>query len=414
MNTLLLTDRELLAEAVGVGAAQRALDVRRAAVAGELASRDDMVCLAGHKRASLMLAELWGISSAEAQRLVDVGVATPARVAIDGSPLPARFELIAAALPQMGVEKAAVAVRELTRANCSFEARLEGERVLVERAQAFMVADFGVLVKQVRNRLDQDGPVPRDARQHRNRLLRFIALPDGMTKVVWEMTPVTAGLVRAGIDAIVSSQLRHGREEGVEHDEGLEEERSFEQLRADAAEQIFRHVATCGHAGGDLPSITMVIRMTREELVTGAGFASIDGVNETISATTARHLAAEAEFIPMVLDGHSMPLDYGHPRRLFSRAHKLAFIQRDDGCAWAGCSSPPAYGEGHHLRWWSHGGPTDITNGVMLCAFHHHRIHNDGWEIVMRDHVPYVIPPPWVDPDRVPRRGGRVRLDAAA
>ena len=328
--------------------------------------------------------------------------------------MPARFELIAAALPQMGVEKAAVAVRELTRANCSFEARLEGERVLVERAPAFTVADFGVLAKQVRNRLDQDGAMPRDARQHQNRLLRFIALPDGMTKVVWEMTPVTAGLVRAGIDAIVSSQLRQGREEGVEHDEGVDEERSFEQLRADAAEQIFRHVATCGHAGGDLPAITMVIRMTREELVTGAGFASIDGVNETISTTTARHLAAEAEFIPMVLDGHSMPLDYGHPRRLFSRAQKLAFIQRDDGCAWAGCSSPPAYGEGHHLRWWSHGGPTDIANGVMLCAFHHHRIHNDGWEIVMRDHVPYVIPPPWVDPDRTPRWGGRVRPDAAA
>ncbi|MES2170091.1 MAG: DUF222 domain-containing protein [Actinomycetota bacterium] len=408
MNLPLLTDRDLLVAASRVGAEHRALEVRRAAVAGELASRPEMVQLAGHARPALMLAELWGISTAEAHRLVEVGLATRARVAIDGSPLPARFELVGAVLLDIGVEKAAIVVRELTRANCSFDARAEGERALVERAAGFTVPDFAVLAREVRNRLDQDGAMPRDAQHQQNRLLKFTVLPDGMTKVVWEMTPVTAGLVRAGIDAIVSSQLRQGR------DEGIEEERSFEQLRADAAEQIFHHAATCGHAGGELPAITMVIRMTREELVTGAGFASIDGVNETISATTARHLAAEAEFIPMVLDGAGMPLDYGRARRLFGRTQRLVMIERDDGCAWAGCSSPPAYGEAHHLRWWSQGGPTDLSNGVMLCAFHHHRIHNDGWEIVMRDHVPYVIPPPWVDPDRVPRRGGRVRLDAAA
>lgn len=408
MDFPLLTDPELLVVASGVGAEQRALDVRRAAIAGELAVRPEMVQLAGFNRPAVMLAELWGITVAEAGRLVEVGEATRARIAIDGSMLPARFEQVAGALPTIGVDKSAIVVRELGRANCTFDARVEGEQVLVERAPGFTVTDFGVLARQVRDRLDQDGAMPRDTRQHQNRLLKFNSLPDGMTKLVWEMTPLTAGLVRAGIDAIVSSDLRKAREEKVE------EERTFEQLRADAAERVFRHAATCGPAGGELPSITMVIRMTREELLTGAGFASIDGITETISATTARHLAADADFIPMVLDGHSMPLNYGHPRRLFSRHQKLAYITRDDGCGWAGCSSPPAYGEAHHLQWWSQGGKTDLANGVMLCAFHHHRIHHDGWEIEIRDHVPYVIPPPWVDPNRTPRRGGRVQLDSAA
>jgi len=46
----------------------------------------------------------------------------------------------------------------------------------------------------------------------------------------------------------------------------------------------------------------------------------------------------------------------------------------------------------------------------MLCGFHHHRVHDDGWEIRIRDRIPYFIPPPWVDPDRRARRGGRIEL----
>jgi hypothetical protein len=408
MTTALHTDSELLAVVVRVGDEARALDVQRAAIAGEVGSREDLFRAAGHSRAASLLAELWRVTLSEAQRFVDVGLATRERVAIDGSPLPARFEVVASALGSLGVDKAAVAIRELSRAHCSYEERLLGETALVSQASGFSVADFGVLARQVRDRLDQDGACPRDEQHRANRSLRITALANGMTRVVWEMPPETAGLVRAGIDAIVSSQLRQAQDD--EH----HEDRSFEQLRSDAAADIFHHVATCAHAGGDLPAITMVVRMTLDSLLTGSGFADIDGVAETISATTARHLAAEAEFLPMVLDGHGMPLDYGHPRRLFSRAQKLAFIQRDGGCAFAGCSSPPAYGEAHHIEWWSHGGLTYLNNGVMLCSFHHHRIHNDGWEIEIRDHVPYVIPPPWVDPSRAPRQGGRVVLGSVA
>jgi len=48
-------------------------------------------------------------------------------------------------------------------------------------------------------------------------------------------------------------------------------------------------------------------------------------------------------------------------------------------------------------------------NGIPLCSFHHHRVHDDGWEIEVRNQVPYFIPPPWSDPDpdRTPRIGGR-------
>ncbi len=408
MSTSILTDREVLAEIVREGDDLGVLNLRRIETAGDVASREELVATAGHARAALLLAELWKVTVAEAQRFVDVGLATRARMAIDGSPLPARYEVIALALASLGVEKAAVAVRELEKAHCSREARDLGEIALVEQAAAFTVADFATLARQVRDRLDQDGDCPREEQQHANRSLRFITQSNGMTRVVWDMPPETAGLVRAGIDALVSSQLRQAR------DEKLDEIRSFEQLRADAAADVFHHAATCAHAGGELPAFTMVVRMTLDSLLTGAGFADIDGVDESISANLARHLASEAEFIPLVLDGASVPLDYGQARRLFSRTQKLALAERDGGCVFPGCISPPAYGEGHHLVWWEHGGNTDTANGAMVCSFHHHRVHNDGWEIEIRDHVPYVIPPPWADPSRTPRRGGRIGFQRAA
>jgi Ni,Fe-hydrogenase I small subunit len=100
---------------------------------------------------------------------------------------------------------------------------------------------------------------------------------------------------------------------------------------------------------------------------------------------------------------------------LFSRAQKLALAERDGGCAWMGCPHPPSYTEAHHIRWWdAHSGPTDLDNGVLLCSSHHHRIHDTGWQIEVRENVPYFIPPPHIDPHRRPRAGGRLRnLEAA-
>ncbi len=45
-----------------------------------------------------------------------------------------------------------------------------------------------------------------------------------------------------------------------------------------------------------------------------------------------------------------------------------------------------------------------MDNCGLFCDFHHRRLHHDGWEVTLIDSVVHVIPPPWVDPDRLPRR----------
>ena len=38
----------------------------------------------------------------------------------------------------------------------------------------------------------------------------------------------------------------------------------------------------------------------------------------------------------------------------------------------------------------SDGGPTDVDNGVMLCAAHHHALHQGAFEIKMVDGMPWI------------------------
>ncbi|HEV2887724.1 MAG TPA: HNH endonuclease signature motif containing protein, partial [Jatrophihabitans sp.] len=82
-------------------------------------------------------------------------------------------------------------------------------------------------------------------------------------------------------------------------------------------------------------------------------------------------------------------------------------VARDKGCAFPGCTDPPEWTEKHHVVPWSEGGRTDLDNLCLLCDFHHDRIDTGGWQIVMRDGVPWFVPPAWLDPRQEPQRNVR-------
>ena len=56
-------------------------------------------------------------------------------------------------------------------------------------------------------------------------------------------------------------------------------------------------------------------------------------------------------------------------------------IIRDRECRAEGCTIPAAWCEANHWgRPWAQGGHTDLKDGVLLCNWHHHRVHDTTYD----------------------------------
>ncbi|OZD79493.1 HNH endonuclease [Rhodococcus sp. 05-339-2] len=123
-----------------------------------------------------------------------------------------------------------------------------------------------------------------------------------------------------------------------------------------------------------------------------------------LSRNTSRQLACDCVLTAIVMDEHGSPINLARTARTVTAKQRKALIARDHGCAFPGCGKPAAWTEGHHIRHWGDGGPTDMNNLVLLCGFHHRLLHHSNWEVFIgTDNHPWFIPPATVDPHRQPR-----------
>ncbi|NKR46416.1 DUF222 domain-containing protein [Rhodococcus hoagii] len=121
-----------------------------------------------------------------------------------------------------------------------------------------------------------------------------------------------------------------------------------------------------------------------------------------LSIATARRLACDCHLTPIVMED-GVPLNLGRTSRTVSKKQRRALIARDHGCAFPGCGTPPAHCEGHHVKHWADGGPTDLDNLVLLCRYHHQLLHHSHWDVkIGDDRHPWFTPPSTVDPYKKP------------
>ncbi|QNJ94333.1 HNH endonuclease [Mycolicibacterium fluoranthenivorans] len=73
---------------------------------------------------------------------------------------------------------------------------------------------------------------------------------------------------------------------------------------------------------------------------------------------------------------HGQPIGSGRTTRTISRRLRRALEHRDRCCVVPGCSATRGL-HAHHLEHWEDGGPTELSNLVLLCPFHH-RLHHRG------------------------------------
>jgi hypothetical protein len=155
--------------------------------------------------------------------------------------------------------------------------------------------------------------------------------------------------------------------------------RSAATRRADALGDICRHFLDhqqTRRGGRHRPHLNVVLDIDRyRALATGA--TTIDGT--PLDRTTVERLLCDAALHRVLTQGRSAILDYGTTTRTIPAPLYNALVLRDRHCRFPGCDRPAAWCEGHHVRPWLDGGPTCITNVVLLCSRHHHLLHKPGW-----------------------------------
>jgi hypothetical protein len=120
-----------------------------------------------------------------------------------------------------------------------------------------------------------------------------------------------------------------------------------------------------------------------------------------IGRTALRELMEQANLQLVVTDDDGEPLHIGRARRLATAALLAALIARSGGtCEFPGCHAKHHRAHAHHIRWWRHGGETNIDNLAFLCP-HHHRLVHHGWTLtrgptglIFQRPNGTVIPPP--------------------
>jgi hypothetical protein len=460
-----LSDAGLVRVVDQAGRVRRAVDAFLARAGDEVAKRsvpafgaDGLAKRHGFASPVKLVAAATGGASAEAARLVAVGAATREPESFTGGVRPAKFAHVRAGLDHGAVSLEAANL--ITGMPGRVEVRADPglldqvEEHLAEMAAREPLSLLSRAVKLAESRLDPGGVAPADEELYQGRSLSFREDANGVFHLGARLDPVSAAPVKAALDAMVSEALRRRAAEpngysdpragapadelrdsidggsrarseiredahsttcvgGVAEARGsgpiVEHRRSIPQLQADAFAELARHVLGCASAPGVLPKTTVIVRMTLQALLDGLGTAEIDGIDRPVAAGTARCLAADAELIPAVFGTASLPLDLGRSARLFSRAQRLALAERDGGCA--SCGANITYADAHHIDWWTRDtGPTDLTNGVMLCSHCHHQVHNQGWRISVDDEQVWFTPPPHIDPGRIPQLGGRARF----
>ncbi|HEY8319408.1 MAG TPA: DUF222 domain-containing protein [Amnibacterium sp.] len=404
-------------EAIG-----RLIDARRIAAAAEIEVRSapargdaGLAFVRGRKDAADLIADLARVGLREAKRRIGIGLALQPRLTLAGDEVPGRYPELAAAVQagEVGLESARIIVETLH----AVRRRADPEQVPVAEAALTEVAcEVGPELLRIhadtwRAYLDPDGAEPDEDEQHRKRSFTLGREGlDGMTPFRGLAAAEDAAVIRAALHSVRRGV--HWQREDCDDSEDLEtgwretegERRSKAQFDFDTVLALLKagmSASDDAKAGPTKPGHEVIVTTSLADLQAGRGCGSIDGVGARISIPSVERLACGGGLRLLVTGEAGEPLVLGRTERLFTAAQRKALVVRFGGCAYPGCTAPAAWTEAHHIQWWHRDdGGTDVLNGVLLCAFHHHLVHAKTFQHEIRVHngFPHLVPKRWNGP----------------
>ncbi|HEU4488102.1 MAG TPA: DUF222 domain-containing protein, partial [Actinomycetota bacterium] len=151
---------------------------------------------------------------------------------------------------------------------------------------------------------------------------------------------------------------------------------SPEQRSADALTEL------CSRAlaqDQDSDRATVVIHADASALVAEEGVAvTEEGV--ALSSEALRRTLCDCRLQLVAHDHDGAVTGTGRTYRSPSRWLVRRLRDRDQGCVFLGCNRR-RFLQAHHVRHWVRGGETESHNLCLLCGYHHHLMHEGGWNM---------------------------------
>jgi hypothetical protein len=163
---------------------------------------------------------------------------------------------------------------------------------------------------------------------------------------------------------------------------------------ADSLVEMAHHAmdqGTLPKRNGVKPHVSLTTTLEGLKNEVGAPPADLE-LSLPISTRTLERLACDCT-MSRVLLADSQVIDVGKATRIVSAPTGRALRVRDRGCRAPGCHRPVSWSTPHHIVAWSRGGPTKLSNLVLLCYYHHRLVHEGGWQVVMTGRQIRFLPP---------------------
>ncbi len=130
---------------------------------------------------------------------------------------------------------------------------------------------------------------------------------------------------------------------------------------------------------------TVVIHASLDALASDTyACETADGV--ALHPDVARKLACDCRY-QVVATGKNGDIGVGRVAHNVPRWLRRLVVNRDGGCAFPGCEMK-TFLHPHHVVHWVLGGPTDLSNLVMLCTIHHSLVHEHHWSVTIENDRP--------------------------
>ena len=175
---------------------------------------------------------------------------------------------------------------------------------------------------------------------------------------------------------------------------GPDDRRMPKQRRADALTELVHHAmdnGTLPRRNGVRPHVTVTTTLEALKGEPCAPASELEG-GMPVSRKTSQRLACGGT-LTRVVKADSVVVDVGRATRAVSPAQWRALKARHSACAWPGCDRPIRWTSPHHIQFWANGGPSNVTNLLPLCYFHHRLVHEGGWQLIRAGDAVRFIPP---------------------